>query len=338
MKKNDRDIARKRYFNSKERLADLTNMLLLLKQEMCGENESKARLLKPEDFIEISPELYTTEIMQGGKYSRKRTVDAANLITIGGGRCCFLLEHQELTDYRMPERILSGESIWYHETADCLKQKRRMAKDWKSSEEWVGGLSEKDRLIPVFTLVIYYGSGYWKGAKNLHRILEMDALPEAVQKLINNYEIHILEVGSFEHLEWFETDLKETFGFIKYAGEEEKLREFVTRHRKVFENLPEDAYDFITFQTGTRKLERFKKEYQKRERGRYDMCKAIDDMERHAEERGKKLGEAQGRRQGEAKMEKLMQRLFEEKRFEDAQKVLSNRAYRGRLYRKYDIK
>lgn len=96
------------------------------------------------------------------------------------------------------------------------------------------------------------------------------------------------------------------------------------------ENLPEDAYDFITFQTGTRKLEQFKKEYQKKERGRYDMCKAIDDMGRHAEERGRKLGEA--------KMEKLMRRLFEEKRFEDAQKVLSNRAYRGRLYRKYDIK
>lgn len=50
-----------------------------------------------------------------------------------------------------------------------------------------------------------------------------------------------------------------------------------------------DAYDFITFQTGTRKLERFKKEYQKEGGGRYDMCKAIDDMERHAEERERKL-------------------------------------------------
>ncbi len=334
MKKNDRDAARKRYFKRKERLADLINILLRLTQEEHGEQEYRTERVKAEDFAEINPELCATEMRQEGKYSRRRIVDGAYLIKTGKGQCCLFLEHQELTNYRMPERVLSAESIWYHETANSFLRKHQSEKDLRDSGEQMGGFAEADRLIPVFTVVIYYGTAAWKGAGDLHGILNMEEVPEAVKKLVNNYETHIVEVCRFEHLEWFETDLRETFGFIKYADEEEKLREFVEQHREVFESLSEDAYDFITFQTGTRKLERFKKEYRKEEGEVYNMCKAIDDMEKHAEERGRKLGE----KRGEERLEELMRRLLEEKRFEDAQKVVSNRTYRGRLYQKYNIK
>lgn len=332
MKKRDRDVARKRYFADKERLADLVNVFLRRTQEE-AEEEIKIKLLRAENLEEIGQEQHTLDEQRDGKYSRKRIVDAAGILHVGRGKCGFFLENQELMDYRMPERILDAESIWYHERVYEIRKKHERLKDWKSSEEKVCGFSKEDRMMPVISLVVYYGEKCWKGTALLHEMMDFAELPKIMQKLVNNYKIHVLDVKRFEHLEWFTTDLKATFGFIKYAADKEKLRLFVREEKKYFENLPEDAYDFIAFQTGTGKLEQFKERYQKKEGKGYNMCKALDDMERLAEERGR----IQGERKGEAKLEMLMKYLLEENGLDDIQKVISNRAYRGRLYKKFGI-
>lgn len=91
-------------------------------------------------------------------------------------------------------------------------------------------------------------------------------------------------------MEKFQTDLHETFGFIKYQHDSGKLTQFVEKNRERFRNLSEDAYDFITCQTGTRKLEKFKLKCKTKE-GNYDMCKALDDWEKQNIQRGIQRGE-----------------------------------------------
>lgn len=328
MKKKDKDVIRKRYFKNVNRQADLLNAFLRQEQETMPDRKG----VKAEDIAELNPELITIIELSDGRYSRKRIVDVASLVTISGVRCCFFLENQELTDYRMPERIMTAESICYREKIEEIKREHTEKGDWADAAERLSGMTKTDRLLPVFSLVIYYGEERWQGAKRLHQLLDFADLPSVMQKLVGDYEIHVLEVCQFEHLEWFCTDLRQTFGFIKYAGDETALRAFVERNRENFEKLPEDAYDFIMLQTGTGKLMKLKEKC-KREDGRFDMCKAIEDMVK----RGQREGERTGRREGEARALQLVGRLLEEGHIQEAQKILTNKAYRNRLYKKYGL-
>ena len=107
---------------------------------------------------------------------------------------------------------------------------------------------------------------------------------------------------------------------------------FVHKNREAFKSLAEDAYDFITYQTGARKFQQWKEEY-RTEEGGYDMCKAIDDMMKHSREEGEKRGE----KRGEDRMAELVRRLLSENRIQDVQKILKNKRYRGNMYKQYGL-
>lgn len=331
MKKNDKDIARKRYFRNKERQADLLNAVMRQLSE-AHESWDEADKLYAENFTDLGTEFYTVTEHQDGKYSRSRTTDVSSLVTDGRFQCCFMLENQELTDYKMTERILNCESIWYHEMVNEFRRLHKERKDWFDREEKLCGFLKDDKLIPVISLVLYYGFEEWKGSTNLKQVLRLEGLPKGLEMLINDYRIHVIDVCRFAHLEWLRTDLHETFGFIRYAAQPEKLRRFVSENEEAFAHLSKDAYDFIAFQTGTRKLEMFKKECM-REDGDCNMCKAIDEMEKMAERRG----EIRGEKRGEEKLAKLMELLLQDNRVQELQRVAGNAAYRSQLYSQYGL-
>lgn len=324
MKKQDLDIARKRYFNEKERLADLLN--LLIKEH--AEKEKKIQLVTGENFTIISPEVSTVTKTDSGEYSRIRTVDVASIFKIEEERYYLFVENQELVDYTMPERLLNSESICYHEQIHQLRKCHKLKKDWKSKEERLCGFSIEDELIPVISVVIYYGTRDWKECQTLGQMMRIAHKTRELQELINDYKIHLIKVKHFEHLEWLKTDLHETFGFIRYANDEERLCRFVNENRSAFQHLAEDAYDFIAYQTGTRKLEKYKGRYLSEE-GECDMCKAIDDMMKRSRNEGEKYGEN--------RMAELVGRLLKEGRLQDVQKLLENKRYRNSLYKQYDL-
>ena len=69
-----------------------------------------------------------------------------------------------------------------------------------------------------------------------------------------------------------------------------------------------------------------------------DMCKAVRDMQKHAEKKGVRKGIKQGMEQGEALMGMLMNRLLLEGRLEDARLAAVDETARKCFYEEYNMR
>lgn len=67
------------------------------------------------------------------------------------------------------------------------------------------------------------------------------------------------------------------------------------------------------------------------------MCKALDEIQRSAEQKGLTRGIHQGRQEGINSMNKLIQQLFAEGRQEDLVQAATDAMYRQKLFAEYHI-
>ena len=75
-----------------------------------------------------------------------------------------------------------------------------------------------------------------------------------------------------------------------YTSDPEGLKSYIQENETAFTHLPEDAYDMIAVMSKTKALENLKKDRHKEVEEVYDMCYAIDMLEKQSEERGIKYG------------------------------------------------
>ena len=103
--------------------------------------------------------------------------------------------------------------------------------------------------------------------------------------------------------------------------------------------LEEDVrwFDYIRRFETTKSGKRWQKENNEEismgKDGKIDMCKALDVLIADGEARG----EARGDARGDARMTDLFTILINENRFDDMKRAVSDRAYRNRLFAKYNI-
>ncbi len=183
------------------------------------------------------------------------------------------------------------------------------------------------RIADLVNGFIYKGKESWDGPRTLKDMMNMEGYSENMQEMIVDYPIHLLEVRKYANLEHFHTDLQHVFGFLQRENDEKTLADYVKKHREVFANLEEDAYDMISVLTHTRELQNLKKENE--EGGKVDMCKAIDDMV--------KSGERRGKQQGEQRVSRLVQILAEKGRMQDIIHAASDSEYREKLFVEFGL-
>lgn len=68
-----------------------------------------------------------------------------------------------------------------------------------------------------------------------------------------------------------------------------------------------------------------------------DLCKALDEIKRHAEMKGEKRGEKKGAEEMNRRTNKLIQKLLVEGRQEDLLRSASDSRFQQQLFRKYHI-
>ena len=164
---------------------------------------------------------------------------------------------------------------------------------YTGGKEYGKGFTKKDKLKPCITLVLYYGEN-WDGAKDIHSLLDFNDIPEELRGAVSNYQIHICEVRKFQNTNVFKTDLKQVFDCIRYSDDKEKLYELVMND-PAYKELDEDTYDVIAEYTNTEQLMEVK---QYKEKGKVDMCKAIEEMIQDGRMEGLSQGIEQGIEQG----------------------------------------
>ena len=315
-----KDALIRKYFSNDERFADLWN-------GYCGK-----QLLEADKLINMEP--HGIQKRRRDNKLKEMEHDILKESCRTGMRGIFGIENQEVVDYRMVLRSLSYTLDAYERQVESLQDKHKRENDL-SGAEYLSGISRKDRLYPVAILVVYFGVKSWNGARELYDLLNINKNTEEYRSLYYNYQINLLDVHRFQHIERFKTDIRLVFGFLQCRLNKKKLKEFIKDNEKEFRCMREDAYDVIQACGNISSLRKIKDEC--KVEGGIDMCRAWNEIIKDERKKGEKKGEKRGEKRGEDRMSQLIQALAGENRMEDVVKAAQNKTYRTQLYKMYGI-
>ena len=312
-----KDIALARYFSDEERYADLINGFVYRGREVVKGSDIRDR--------------DTSVAGKGKKGHFRKCRDLMRKVVMGTDVVLVGLENQDEVHYAMPIRVMLEDAAGYDEQLRRIQREHRDRKDLRGAE-YVGRFARTDRVSPVVTIVLYYGKNPWDGPTQLCQLMDQKEPPDELAALVNDYKIHVLEVGSFEDTSLFKTDLREVFGFIRHAGNKDAEREFTRENQRAFQAIEEDAYDVIAALTSSRELEQIKEQYRS-EGGQINMCEAIKGMIEDGRVEGRREGHREGRREGHREGRREGHREGRSKgRLEKAQTAARNMYLRGMPY------
>lgn len=218
-------------------------------------------------------ELDTTEIVvpygaDGASMPEQKYRDVLKLLyamTDGKAAYCVMgIESQAEIHYALPVKNgvydflqLShqvSEAARSHKQA--MKQKEAGQTDKTQEEkptegEFLSGFWRSDRLVPVITLVIYFGSENWNAPLSLREMYsEADGVilahaPDYHVNLISPREMQDGEIDEFH------SNLREVMLYIKYSKDKKKLDEIIERDSN-FQRMERQAAEVINVVTGSR--------------------------------------------------------------------------------------
>ncbi len=224
------------------------------------------------------------------------------------------IEVQSEISYAMPVRTMLYDALNY--AAQVSEIADKYVKDGdrgESSGEFLSGFRKTDRLRPVRTLVIYFGSAAWDGPRTLR---EMLCLPEGEDfSALNDYHLDLLVPGEIEDFSKFHTQLGAVLEVLKVMEDREEMAGLLREKSDVYEHLPRDAAELLrTFAKIDMEIEEEEEEV--------NMCRAIDEMmaeareegreagRRLGEKTGREIGRKEGRREGRESLVMNMMRNF----------------------------
>ena len=206
------------------------------------------------------------------------------------------IELQSAISYDMPVRVMHYDALSYAHQVKVHEARHRQNADF-SGATLLSGITIDDKLIPVVTVVLYFGTLRWNGAVKLIDMLIV-APCQSIRSLINVPVMHLIDPHrlSEQQLLCFESELREVLVFIKYADNRQKLMCFIDRYCKG-RTISGNAVDVINAFTKA-KIKRVHHEEEVK------MCRAIIEMKQIAREEGKKEGKKEGKIEG--KLENLL--------------------------------
>ena len=303
------DDALCRYFADNERYADLINGFIMQGRQV----------IKAEDLMALDSRYNGSKRNRSPKYR-----DLIRKAAYGTDFAIIAVENQEEVHYLMPVRCMGYDVREYERQSRAKRKKVRQEKNI-SKAEFLSGFKKEDKLHPCITLVLYYGEE-WDGGTDLHSLLDLSELPPELRKLVNNYQVHILDVKKLENTEVFRTDLKQVFDFIKYSKDKQKLKE-LSQQDASYMQLDEEAYDVAVAFTGAEELLSVKKKEDS------SMCQALKELLQ--DERAE--GREEGREEESLRLSLLIQKLLPAGRSDDLLRATNDKQYLKQLCLEFDL-
>ncbi len=177
------DTVLKNYWNNKEQFADLFNAVLFQ-----GRGVIRAEELEDIDTEESSlleHREYTESIQASRDNIKIRKKAAAHGVEL----VMLAKEAQEHIHYAMPMRIMGYDYGTYKKQYDSNGKKYKTEKGLER-DEYLSRMRKTDKLVPVITLVVYYGEKPWDGAISLHGMLQIG---EEFVQYVNDYKMLLVE-------------------------------------------------------------------------------------------------------------------------------------------------
>ncbi|MDD3794850.1 MAG: Rpn family recombination-promoting nuclease/putative transposase [Lachnospiraceae bacterium] len=199
------------------------------------------------------------------------------------------IEDQTRIHYAMPLKNMWYDLYSYEKQRQDIARYHTKFKDLQG-DEWLSKFGKEDKLIPVITLTVYYGTKTWDGPKTLHEMLSIPPGLKRFQPLFCNYHAHLLQITEIQDLESYSDDLKIVFGFVKYQKEKEALLNYVQENKELFQSVSDENYYVIKQLTRSDEIDRYRKN---EESEGMNVCKALQDLKEEGREEGRTEGKTQ---------------------------------------------
>lgn len=259
-----KNVAVNKYLSDYERFADAFNYFIF-----GGE-----KVILPESLTRRDPAEMSLFRTNGGFDSKEKMRDLKeNCVVMDSGEAVLVtlgIEGQEHIHYAMPPKNMIYDAVDYDSQVREIAKEHKKNKDL-TGDEYISGFSKEDKLVPVITLVIYFGSREWDGPLSLSEMFHVKN--EKILKYVNDYRVNIIQPGKIDDLSGFATDLGLILEFFKKAENKAQMRKYLENNREALSNLDEDAVNLLAV-CGNVNIENAEVE----KGGSVNMCKAIDDM------------------------------------------------------------
>ena len=193
------------YMSDIRRFADAFNYYVF-----DGEQVIQAEHLEPQDSSELSSALEDAalEDVEKTRDLLKQCIimkdDMASYVLLG-------LENQTHIHYAMPVRHIVYDALNYNHQYIEKAREHRSQKDL-SGDEFLSGFAKTDKLKPIITLIIYWGSKEWDGPRSLREMLDVNN--GTLLQHINEYPLHLIVPSEIEDFSKMHTELKKALCYI----------------------------------------------------------------------------------------------------------------------------
>ena len=276
------DIATKQYMSHRDVIADAFNFYIY----------DGRQIIKPEKLQKIDTAEIFLPYGNDADIAVQKMRD--NLMLWEGvtdGNAVYVVlgtENQDKIHYAMAVKNMLYDSLQYakqvEEAKSSYRNKNKGAAIKLSSEEFLSGFRKEDKLMPVVTLVIYFGDKSWDGAKSVHDMFCVD--DEQILKYVPDYKINLIEpikVSDSEY-EKFKTDLGSVLQFIKHQSDDDGRW---IKGKRRFQNVEKEAVELINMITGANIAGNEKDEV-------VDVCRAWENSLKNAKDEGQREGRIAG--------------------------------------------
>ena len=180
-----KDIKAKEYLADNTRFADLCNAVLF-----DGEQVISPESLRESDAAEV------LSIRENGNdkvnIQRMRDLLKNAVIKFTGNEYIVLIgvENQAKIHYAAAVKSMLYDAVNYGAQVKAIGKKHKKNRDNCSEDEYLSGFHKGDRLIPIITITVYWGSGRWDGARSLYEMFgEVD---ERLKNYISDYRMNLV--------------------------------------------------------------------------------------------------------------------------------------------------
>lgn len=275
------DIIVKNYWRNKEQFADFFNAVLF----------DGKQVIKPKELEDLDTE--ESSVLEHKEYAEsigasRDTVKIRKKSTVYGVEFVILgMEGQEHIHYAMPMRVMGYDYAAYQKQYVDNAAKYKTAKSL-TEEEYLSKMKKDDRLVPVITVVVYYGEKPWDGAMSLHGMLHIS---EEMKPFVNDYRMHLVEARKND-LKLHNINNRDLFNLLGILLDRNgKLQE--TRDRAI--NYAREHRVEKTVIMTAAGAANCKIDYNKIARkGDADMCTVFEETRREGIAEGEAKGEAKG--------------------------------------------
>ena len=312
----EKDIVEKTLEDYNDVFADIVNVFLFNGKRRVKENELENTKARAQ--LKIDGKIHEQERDVVKRWIRENI------------RIAFVgFENQSSVDNTEPLRVLSYDGSLYKEQLAEIEECRRIK-------------VKVPKLIPVVTLVIYFGAKKWKKTR-LHEVIE---IPEYLKEYVSDYKINLFDIKDLtrEQVELFQSDFKiiadhfyQLYHCEDYVPSKEKITH-VDALLKLMSVLCKDN-----------RYENAVADLNLNEKEGLHMCEILDKFiargeargiqigESRGEARGIQIGESRGVEIGEQKLSKLLGLLKNAGRMEDFDRAIADKDYRKELYKEFGI-